>query len=149
MKKLILLPLLLISLFSFSQPLVKMGIGFSNGLTNDVDAGYQFTIKDAPYEYQASLGVIYIPAIEKSIFNIKYGVLLNDHLNVHAGMGLVNHTRVVDNNFRVSAYGTPILGAEYNFIPKKPYPYNLYTGLDFFDLSMQLKFGIKFIYKKK
>ena len=47
-------------------------------------------------------------------------MLLNDNLNVHAGMGLVNHTTIVDDNFRTVAYGTPILGGEYNFIPKKP-----------------------------
>ena len=147
MKKLIVLPLLLFSLFALSQPFVKMGIGLANGLTNDIDAGYQFDIKNAPYTYQASFGIIYIPVIEKSIFNVKYGVLLNDNLNVHAGMGLVNHTTLVDDNFRTVAYGTPILGGEYNFIPKKPYPYNFYTGIDFFDLTMQLKFGIKFMYR--
>lgn len=150
MKKLILLPLLLISLFSFSQIYTKIGVGLSNGLTNELEGGYQFNIKDAPYSYQASFGVIYLPIANKTFLNLKYGVLLNDNITVHAGMGLMNRTyRDIDDDFRVSTYGSPIIGGEYNFVNKKSSLYHFYTGLDFFDLSAQLKFGIRFSYRTK
>jgi hypothetical protein len=128
---------LLFSNSVMGQIFLKSGVGYASakGMLTEVDGGYRFK------KSQFSLGYVYIPADYKSFYNVKYGHYFGQ-FNVHGGLGLVNKG---SKDGLLQAYGTYVLGAEYN---TKEILQNtrIYFGADLIEKDVNLKAGIRILY---
>lgn len=143
MSRIIVTLLLCFSFFnSYPQFLLKAGVGPASskpiGIITEVDGGYG---KD---DHQITIGYQFNPQISKTIFSIQYGYWYNN-FTFHGGVGLVNRIINRSNDYYVRAYGTPIIGADYNF-KEFAQRSRLYVGADVVDKTLNLKFGIKVFY---
>lgn len=126
----------------FSQITIKSGIGLASsnpiGIVSELDAGVIHK------NSQLTAGWQFNPTINKTVYNIKYGYWYKS-FTITGGVGLVNHFVNIANSSYVYAYGTPIIGVEYNTKEFTKHS-RVYFGIDVVDKTVLAKIGIKLIY---
>lgn len=154
MKKVLTSVLLILSALAVnSQVGINIGVGGvyekggKVGSISHADAFYRF---HPMYEFpeiqqQASLGFMYSPFNEKSIYSVKYGIVWNQFI-LNFGAALINQDLYTTTGQQyVRADKTIITGLEYSLKRKKSsHPY-IYAGGDYIDKDLFLKVGIRFI----
>lgn len=142
----------LFALIANSQ--IGVNIGFGSvyekggklGSISHADAFYRFyPIYEFPdIQQQVSLGYMYSPFNEKSVYSVKYGIVWNQ-LILNLGAALVNQDLYNQNGQYSRVDKTILTGIEYTLKRKKPsHPY-LYFGGDYVDKDFYLKVGIRFV----
>lgn len=96
----------------------------------------------SPGNLQLSIGLTSLPFADKAWLYTKAGILIGERFTVNAGSALINVTTDDPRKMRM----TYIAGFEYNFEYSERANGRFYTGLDFSQNTVFLKFGLKWNY---
>lgn len=146
MKNIILFSLLILLGFNIahSQAFIKFGIIGSStyGVGTDLDISYK-TKSETGNKFVVSSGILLDVKNDDVYFNSKIGFILNNQFQFMTGVVYVNPS--TDNKSKV--YTTYIISIEYNFKYIKISRGNWFTGVDFIQNKLFIKFGCKYYFK--
>lgn len=146
MKKFLIL--LLLPVFAKSQ-IISGDVGMATNFTPRFSFAPNLYVQHHLKKDYIGMGVIFDPARQRETYVARYGTYLNKRFYFNSGIGFVNdYSKVQDNANRT--FRTYLIGVDYIWKKKTPDQlFNFYSGFDFTDEIVYLKFGVKFGHEKR